>query len=685
MGKKIYVVLVLISIVLGFVFGKVPETSLLKSVLPESSSLLIKAAEKNSFSINIVFEAEDAFEAEILKEDFLSDFGQNNVQNADYEKYLDDCKNLHSNFLSQKDFSLLSQKKYGEVFNNSRNYLYNPSNIIFLDPKDDPFMLFSDFVSSLMQKQVRYNTEYNGKGYAVSTVSDLDNTQIKRLFELQKKYSIENKNVYLTGTPVHSYLTSERSAFEINVIAIISSVFVLALVYFYFRKFQVLVPIIASIAVGILTGYSVSSLLFKNVHVLTFVFSTTLIGICVDYSLHRFVESDCEKLFKSLTNSLITTVAAFAVLLFSGIPLLKQISVFTSVGLVTVYFAVKYFYSAFSFDIVKKTFLPEIKMKYKKLISLIFLLFIAFGLSKITFTDDVKSLYKPSKSLAMAEKTLYDISVNKSPSLFIVLANNIQEVLEKEEKLKDYAEESVSLSDFVPSFNRQKQNFEFVKNLYDKKLPDCVDIFSANELQSVNLSEQKEFLSPDFQKYSFLKKFLIDENTSIMVVNGKVSKGLNIDGVKQINIANDVSSVFFEHRKNCLKLVCIAFFILFAYLYFFYKKRAIQIILPSFFGILTSLAALGVTGQAVNLFHIFAMFLILGFTLDYSIFRISGIEKSNDAVLISCLTTSFSFFLLIFTSFKLISSLGFVLSIGLMTSYLFSLILIKNGDKNEVV
>ena len=87
----------------------------------------------------------------------------------------------------------------------------------------------------------------------------------------------------------------------------------------------------------------------------------------------------------------------------------------------------------------------------------------------------------------------------------------------------------------------------------------------------------------------------------------------------------------------------------------------------------------------MNLFHIFAMFLILGFTLDYSIFRISGIEKSNDAVLISCLTTSFSFFLLIFTSFKLISSLGFVLSIGLMTSYLFSLILIKNGDKNEVV
>ena len=547
MGKKIYVVLVLISIVLGFVFGKVPETSLLKSVLPESSSLLIKAAEKNSFSINIVFEAEDAFEAEILKEDFLSDFGQNNVQNADYEKYLDDCKNLHPNFLSQKDFSLLSQKKYGEVFNNSRNYLYNPSNIIFLDPKDDPFMLFSDFVSSLMQKQVRYNTEYNGKGYAVSTVSDLDNTQIKRLFELQKKYSIENKNVYLTGTPVHSYLTSERSAFEINVIAIISSVFVLALVYFYFRKFQVLVPIITSIAVGILTGYSVSSLLFKNVHVLTFVFSTTLIGICVDYSLHRFVESDCEKLFKSLTNSLITTVAAFAVLFFSGIPLLKQISVFTSVGLVTVYFSVKYFYSAFSFDIVKKTFLPEIKMKYKKLISLIFLLFIAFGLSKITFTDDVKSFYKPSKSLAMAEKTLYDISVNKSPSLFIVLANNIQEVLEKEEKLKDYAEESVSLSDFVPSFNRQKQNFEFVKNLYDKKLPDCVDIFSANELQSVNLSEQKEFLSPDFQKYPFLKKFLIDENTSIMVVNGKVAKGLNIDGVKQINIANDVSSVFFEH------------------------------------------------------------------------------------------------------------------------------------------
>ena len=78
------------------------------------------------------------------------------------------------------------------------------------------------------------------------------------------------------------------------------------------------------------------------------------------------------------------------------------------------------------------------------------------------------------------------------------------------------------------------------------------------------------------------------------------------------------------------------------------------------------------------------MFLILGFTLDYSIFRVGKIKNSSDAVLISCLTTAFSFFLLTFTSFKLISSLGFVLSIGIFSAYLFSLLLIDGGE-NEVV
>ena len=84
----------------------------------------------------------------------------------------------------------------------------------------------------------------------------------------------------------------------------------------------------------------------------------------------------------------------------------------------------------------------------------------------------------------------------------------------------------------------------------------------------------------------------------------------------------------------------------------------------------------------MNLFHVLSLFLITGFSLDYSIFRFNDARTENMyhsrvAVLMSCATTVFSFLLLSLTSFKLVSSLGFMLACGLISSYILSLILIN--------
>lgn len=687
MCKKIFIFIAIIIIACGIFVGKTPETNLLKAVLPQSQSVLIKTAEKFSSSVNIVFEAEDSFEAEILKDDFLNDFGTEKISHFNFENLLSDYNSARPNFLSEKSRKLLLHKKYDDIFKQAEEILYNPTSVIISEPKDDPFMLFSDFISELLHKEMRYDTDFGGKGYSVLNLRDVQKSDIKKLFELQKKYSTDGKKVYLTGAPIHSYCTSERSAVEINIIALLSAIFILSLTYGYFKNLKVLIPIVASIFVGIAIGYSVTALIFKSVHVLTFVFSTTLIGICVDYSLHWFVEEDKNKLFKSLTDSLVTTVTAFAVLLFANIPLLEQIAVFTSAGLISVFFIVKYFYSALSIKIPVRTDFPrlKIKTKYKKPIIILFAIFIIAGLAKLQFSDDITALYKPTNELAYGEKILNDISTNKTRNIIAVHGENIQSILEKEERVKDVSDaEFVALSDFIPSEKRQVENRKSVKNLYDKKLSSCAKLLTGKEIQHLKNDFPERTISPNFEKYPFLKNFMADENTSVMVVNKDVSPTLQIDGVTVINVAKDVSSQLAKHGKTCVRLVMAAFVILFCYLYLRYKNKSFKIILPSICGILTSFAALGVTMQPVNLFHIFAMFLILGFTLDYSIFRVSRIEKSADAVLISCLTTVFSFFLLTFTSFKLISSLGFVLSTGIFTSYLFGLFFAEE-DKNEVV
>lgn len=684
MKEKIFVFITIIILILGAIFAKTPETNLLKAILPTEESTLLKVADKYSSDVNVIFEGNDAFDTEIMKSDFVSEIGEQ--QTDDYEVLLNDYKAANQNLLSDKTRKLLSENDFDTVFKNSREFLYNPASIIVSEPKNDPFMLFSDFITSLFQKQPQYKSELNGKSYSVLNLKNLkDSKKIKKIVELQKKYSVEGKKVYLTGAPIHSYITAERSSSEINIIVALSTIFVLSLAYFYFRNIKVLIPIIVSITAGIFLGYAATAIFFTNVHILTFVFSTSLIGICIDYSLHFFVENDRSKLFKSLTCSLVTTVAAFLTLLFSNIPLLKQIAIFTSVGLITVYFTVLLFYKYLTLDLSKKTTLPQFEIKYKKWIITAFAIFVVIGFCKVKYSDDITTLYKPSETLAKSEKLLNDISVNQNRTIVTVYGKDIQTILQREEAVRDTVQaETVALSDFIPSISRQNDNYSLISKLYNNKLYDCSDILSQKQIIDLLIEKDRVYIYPNFEKYPFLKNFTTDEKTSVMVINSNIENIKNVKGTKIINVSKDISGEMAKHRKTCIALVAVAFIFLVAFLYANYKKLAIKIVLPSLFGILTSIAALGITSQTMNLFHIFAIFLILGFTLDYSIFRVSKIKNSKDAVLISCITTAFSFLMLTFTSFKLISTLGFMMGVGILSAYLFSLILI-DGGQDEVV
>ena len=48
---------------------------------------------------------------------------------------------------------------------------------------------------------------------------DLSNKKIKQLVNIQKELSDKHAKIYLAGAPVHSYYTSTRSIFDINIIS----------------------------------------------------------------------------------------------------------------------------------------------------------------------------------------------------------------------------------------------------------------------------------------------------------------------------------------------------------------------------------------------------------------------------------------------------------------------------------
>lgn len=754
--KIFRILFVLILVTLGVLVLFKPahtETNILKAIFSsKSDNLLVDLSSRFSAKINIIVESNDFEKAEEVSKTIYAKIDKTKMKSSDANitEIIEEYEKYHNNLLSNQTRKYLINKQYDKVEENAYEALYNPVIPPVGSIEDDPFLLLTDFVMNLNENSQAPSSftpiQQNDKFYSL-VMLDVDkelalsptvlNKEVKKLVDIQKEFSKNGTKVYLTGAPIHSYFASSHSIFEINLICILSTLFVIGLVFWYFGSLSPLIPIGLSIGLGIYAGYCMTALVFRNIHILTFVFSTTLIGVCVDYSLHYFVALKEGKtgtevikdIFKSLTVSLITTVSAFLILLFADFTLLRQISIFTITGLVTVYGIVVLWYPllekiglGYKPDCrVGKTQCPHkadkdafvgqamsdnnsnekhaflhlgiLASKQRltaQLLSCLIAILLIIGLFHTHFDDNIKNMYTPPKTLLNAEKLFTEIAgTSADTSIFVVKGNNLEELLQKEEEIADKLNgiEYQALSKYVPSEKRQKSNQFLRKELYRTKLNDFA-IFLPVQKRSQLISQNygNNFLSVN-NDFEFMKKnFLIDKNTSIMVVSGY--NGEKIDGVRIINFQKDISAQIKHCRRVCLGLLIPIFGLLYLLLAKIYdKKSGLKILLPSICAVILLFGFLGLFGCSINLFHLLAIFLIIGFGLDYSVFRFTNPEKAGDSVFLSCITTVFSFALLAFAGFKLISSLGTVLSLGLLSSYIFSLKLIEKDikkDKNEV-
>lgn len=648
MKRILFLLFSIIIFCLALVWAKPVDTELIKAFISPQNKVenyIVKLANISSKKINVIFYGDTLEEVENLKADFP------NFQ-SEPQTIIDVYKNYPINFISDKRRKLLKNKQYNIIEQDALEKLYNPLGIMIAPLENDPYLFATDFVTNLAQLEQDDIKTYQGKYYSVSHFDIQNDKDLRTIIDYAN-----GKNIYLTGTPIHSYFAAKKSNLEINIICFISTLLLLILCKFYFHSIKIIFPIALSILFGFLLGYSASALIFKNLHILTFVFSTSLIGISLDYSLHYFLTSQEKGFTKSLTTSMLTTVLAFSPLLFSNITILKQIAVFTSFGLIGVYLFVLIVMPMFGSEIQSTGKFKKITFN-KKLLAIIPLV-ILLGVCKLNFDDNIKNLYIPPKNLAIAEKIYQKVYNQKVPEFLIVKGNNIDEILQKEEQMQGFG-----LSNFVASKPRQEENIRLVNEFYKNNLRNYENKIGAH------FSPQKSEIY-DVENFPLNKDFMLDKNTSFVIVD-KYEEG-------SINVADEISKILRKLRKECLILLPIAIFVLFGFLAIVYGlKNAAKITLSPLVGILFTVGILSLAGQSLNLFNLIGLFLILGFSLDYSIFRLNGAEKSKDAVFISMLSTAISFLLLSFTSFKLISTLGITLFIGITTSYITSLFMIKS-------
>ena len=126
----------------------------------------------------------------------------------------------------------------------------------------------------------------------------------------------------------------------LNVISLVAVLAVAAASVRHVYKALNLAPVILCSLLG---AWVATTMVFERVHVLVFVVGSLLGGVAVDYGFYLYLqpplrpgESYHEKvgrLLKPLLASALTTVIGFSLLFFSELPLIRQLGVFVSAGL----------------------------------------------------------------------------------------------------------------------------------------------------------------------------------------------------------------------------------------------------------------------------------------------------------------------------------------------------------------
>ncbi len=481
--------------------------------------------------------------------------------------------------------------------------------------------------------------------------------------------------IHLCGVPMHTAETAGRCRTEINLIAWISTAFILLLALEVFRSFLKLPLLLITLGLSAATGFAAVCIVSRwlgPVHLLACTFGATLLGLAVDYSFHWLMaEERREEIRRKLLLSCLTTEIAFLPLLFSRLPVLTQMAVFMGTGLAAALLFVLAFYPVPQQPTAPRP-LPRRRdpRRFRTIFALAVAAILLYGGWRIRFRTDPDSLHRPSRELLVAEKTFQEISGSGASSGFIAVhGDSLDELLEIEERL-NLAAELPRLSRFLPSLEKRRAAYRAIEELYRDQ--------SARLSGKLKLkSDLKAPMPPVAWDPEKIPAELADPFICLDPNGGFYSVIPNVleappptDGVSFFAPRRLLAELMAFYTRTVLWLLAATGLLLVIAVAAAFKKRAFKIALPPVIAVMTVFSLIAITGQPVNLFHLLACFMLIGMSLDYSIFLDHDFERGFKPVLCSLLTSLAGFGTLAFVSFPLVRSLGQTLGIGLAVSFL---------------
>lgn len=504
--------------------------------------------------------------------------------------------------------------------------------------------------------------------------SDIETTESK--FSPLLKSS---KNTYWTGPHIGTFQNQQTVMIDVQKVIAIGSILLFCLFFFLILKgrmaYLLLLPIIS---ISTLFAYLGVNLIWGSIHGLTLAFGSGLIGISMDYAFHGWKNEHDPFLWRSNGIGFLTTFGAFLLLSLFSIPLIKQISLFTCIGLASA-FSLSYFLSYIMSGRwqIRTLDIPKIKLSNKVHIFLLCLFVSSALFASVKFTYDF-SLRKMDFSISMRPEGITDSDlIDRSHQLGFL---QIEE--EQKSKLKDWSENS-KISVMGPHLLLPEINFN--SNLKKWRRWSCSEKGGITSLQRPPYSGVfKEFL--DFLSCENLQKLDKNDWQSSVDLFRHGASDLYIIKSKSLTdlgqIKNDWPDTFFisefalrfstRMKQDTSRYLIIILIFITLLLALFFRQRLFLVTLPTTGGILGLFLYLGVSEKPGTFMTFIGVLILLGLTLDYGIFCTAFLKEGKPlksvfgAVTLSALTSICGFAPLIFCKHPVLQDLGSAIISGLL-------------------
>ncbi|RNF83839.1 MMPL family transporter [Montanilutibacter psychrotolerans] len=543
----------------------------------------------------------------------------------------------------------------------------------------------------------------------------------------------------LSGPGAFSVEIGGRTAREASLIGTIDSIVFALLLWLAYRSWKA--PLLGGLplATGGLAGLAAVALAFDGVHGITIAFGFTLIGVAQDYPIHLFSHqraglspwANARALWPTLGTGVASTCIAYLTFLASGVDGLRQLAVFTIVGLGSAALATRFVLPALlDPDARDPAHSPRLARLWARLarwprmgpvwfgaVAMVALAIALLAPGPFWQNDLAKLTPVPAPALARDAQLRDELGAPDVRYLVALERADAQTALQDSERLRPALEQlrttgAIAGYDlaarYLPSaatqLARQRKLPDadtlrpmlasavaaspFREDAFAAFVDDVAAARAAPPLRPQDLASTPLAASVD----GLLLRHADGRATALVSLGGlrdpdAVARVVSANGAQLLDLKQASESLVAQYRSRVLWALALASVLLVATVWFALRsgRRVLRVIAPMLLTTLLVLALLRGLGIELNLFHLVALILAAGLGLDYALFfDHAGDDRDSQlralhAIIVCSLTTLLVFALLATSSIPVLRAIGATVALGVACNFVLALLLVRGA------